>query len=253
MSNISQSSISDILKDGIHVFKKMVKQEIVPPQCNKIVDVMAGFEEEHGLPGCVGAIHGTFFHVQQPKEWGDNYFCYKRMCATLVLAVCDSKMIFTYVSSGHPGSVGDAHVWNNCVYKQALMRGMFDAPVSATLPQLNINGQDIMSYVVADSAFSLNERVIKCYDVPTTQQEIELCNELRLRHALVRHLIQLSHVTAQGLDEFLGSIAAQCLVQLFLDVLPALGQLRIECFCHFLPTFIGLGHGALVVLHDGAY
>lgn len=158
--DVSQPVISTILRDGIEVFKElMVPDEIKLPAGEQLRDVMDGFEAEAGMPNCIGAVDGTFFHMRQPSEWGDAYWCYKNFYGILVLAICDSNYIFTWASSGQPGSVGDAAVWNNSDYKAALVGGLFDLPDGEA--PVAVNGVHIPTYVVADAAFALHSRVMK--------------------------------------------------------------------------------------------
>ena len=46
--------------------------------------------------------------IKKPEELGDTYFCYKTVCALIVLGCVDARGIFTYVNAGRP--VGDSCV-----------------------------------------------------------------------------------------------------------------------------------------------
>lgn len=195
MWDVSQPSVSNIIADGIAVFKQhMVRAEIRAVAGEAAQKVAEDFKKEWGLPNCIGAVDGTFFHIQQPSGWGDAYWCYKRMYGIIVLAVCDPHMLFTYVNAGSPGSVGDAAVWNACSYKKALFDGDFDFDWQNNSPAgLGSADTPVKPFVVADSAFALEDRVIKCYDdpeaatLPSDVNEMKLLNEAIIR---TRRLIE---------------------------------------------------------------
>ncbi|KAF6263805.1 hypothetical protein COO60DRAFT_1488537 [Scenedesmus sp. NREL 46B-D3] len=62
--DVSQPVVSRILADGRAVFRNyMVDEEIHAPSGADVDDIAAGFEALAGMPGCVGAVDGTFFHI----------------------------------------------------------------------------------------------------------------------------------------------------------------------------------------------
>lgn len=115
----------------------------------------------------MGAVDGTFFHIRAPREWPNAYWCYKQFYSILVLAVCDANLLFTFVDAGEAGAAGDAHVWNKCLFKRALLAGVMDRVPACTTS----NGTVVHSYVVGDGAFALDGRVMKCYTVPIGMQQ----------------------------------------------------------------------------------
>ena len=60
-----------------YIFRKhMVTESIKFPTGGELVQVMTDFEGLCKLPGCCGAIDGTFTKPAGP--WGDVYYCYKK-------------------------------------------------------------------------------------------------------------------------------------------------------------------------------
>lgn len=67
----------------------------------------------NSFPNVFGCIDGTQIDIPCPKEDGGSYYNRKGVHALNVLAICNSKMEFTYVYSGWPGSSHDSRVWTN--------------------------------------------------------------------------------------------------------------------------------------------
>jgi hypothetical protein len=75
--------------------------------------VMQGFRDNCKVPGCLGAIDGSLIPMRKPTKEQANQdavslYGYKGGIASLLLAVCDVNMMFTYVSAGAPACVVDA-------------------------------------------------------------------------------------------------------------------------------------------------
>jgi hypothetical protein len=71
---------------------------------------MQGFRAAYGLPGCLGAIDGSLIPLKKPTKAqvtqdANSYFGYKGGIASLLLAVCDADLQFTYGSAGAPACV----------------------------------------------------------------------------------------------------------------------------------------------------
>lgn len=101
------------------MFEHFVSDWIAFPSTDEaLMDTMRGFLGLCKLPGVCGAMDGTFMPIRKPSKNGDQYWCYKKYCALLVLAVVDASGKFLFVSSSLPGSLGDASAWNTSVLKQ---------------------------------------------------------------------------------------------------------------------------------------
>jgi hypothetical protein len=87
--------------------------------------VMHGFMTEYELPGCLGAIDESLIPQHKPtkaqanQDADSNYGC-KGGIASLLLAVCDANLQFTYVNAGAPACVGDAGLFS----RSLLLRNM---------------------------------------------------------------------------------------------------------------------------------
>jgi hypothetical protein len=135
------------------------KKAIIFPKGERLHTVMRGFAEH--LPLCAGAIDGCLIPIKQPSgPFGFTFWCYKYFYAILLLAVVDSKGIFTYVSVGHPGSAGDAATFEKSRLKEMLESEEY-LPSSAGR---EIDGQWVRPYLVGDTAFALAPYMMKCYN-----------------------------------------------------------------------------------------
>lgn len=130
------------------------------------------------LPNCIGSVDGSFFRILQPPEYDRAYHCYKKYYAIIVMAIVDKDLRFVWFSAGTPGSLGDANVWNASEFSRKLhTTKRFDVPpiyISSAgniVPANHPNATVIDSYVVADSAFHLSTRCIKCYDPPNNPDQ----------------------------------------------------------------------------------
>ena len=83
------------------------------PTGNRYEDVMARFEEKHGIPGVVGAIDGTHIPIKAPTENQQDYINRKKFHSIILQAICDSEMIITDAFCRYPGRCHDARVFRN--------------------------------------------------------------------------------------------------------------------------------------------
>ena len=176
--DVSKTVVHMIVHDFIEVMAKhLVPSEVVFPQGDELNQTMVDFEALRGLPQCAGAMDGTFFVMKKPETWGDCYWCYKKCIAIIVFAVVDARGRFTYVNAGQPGSAGDGATWNGCGLKAQIEAGVL-------LPnegQTRVSGSRVGPFLVADSAFALSRKVMKCYEKPHPTDE-----EFNLNYAVIR-------------------------------------------------------------------
>ena len=69
------------------------------------------FHELAGMPNVLGAIDGTLINIVAPTEDENVYVNRKGNHSMNILAVCNAKMLYTYVVSKYPGSTNDAYIW----------------------------------------------------------------------------------------------------------------------------------------------
>lgn len=113
----------DVSKSTFHAavtrVAKCTVDEIMPqivrwPEGTKQQDTSNSFSEICGIQGVVGAVDGSHIEITSPYENPMAYYNQNKFYSIILLAVCDSKLNFTYVWAGNPGSSHDAAVLRTC-------------------------------------------------------------------------------------------------------------------------------------------
>ena len=83
------------------------------PSANRLFRTIEGFNENNGLPRCIGATDGTHIPIKAPHNHDGYYINRKGFHSMQLQVVCHTDMIFTNVCYGWPGAVHVAHVLRN--------------------------------------------------------------------------------------------------------------------------------------------
>jgi hypothetical protein len=158
--DISPAIISRIIRSSVYHFRQTaVKDALKLPKGAELQHVMQEFELLCHLPGVCGALDGTFIEISKPVANGHLYWCYKHIHAITLLAVVDHAGCFSYANAGKYGSSGDAAVWAASKLRRRLFQGtVYNAP------PVMVDGYPVQPYLVADAAFALHPRVMKCFN-----------------------------------------------------------------------------------------
>jgi hypothetical protein len=171
-SSISELCLHPTVRALRYVFlEKAETKNICWPKTDvEQLRVMQGFRTAYGVPGCLGVIDGSLIPQRKPtkaqaNQDADSYYGYKGGIASLLLAVCDADLQFTYVSAGAPACVGDAGLFSRC-----RLMGYLDEGLMRTLnvPLYFDDGTivNIWPYLVGDSAFPLGHHLMKAIEPP---------------------------------------------------------------------------------------
>uniref|UniRef100_A0A8P4JZX5 DDE Tnp4 domain-containing protein n=1 Tax=Dicentrarchus labrax TaxID=13489 RepID=A0A8P4JZX5_DICLA len=95
---------------ALHLGPTYVQLPLTEPGAEELV---AGFHRAHGLPQCLGAVHGTHIDIKQPSTDSTDYTDRRGRPSLNVQAVCDYQHRFVDVVIKWPGSVPDAQVFVN--------------------------------------------------------------------------------------------------------------------------------------------
>ena len=126
------------------------KDFIVFPSGSELDNVMQGFKEKWGVLQCVGAIDGSHIPVSAPSGQHTDFYNRKGWYSIIIQAVVDHSYPFRDVYIGWPGSVHDASIFgHSSLYKKAIAGSILNgAPI-------NLNSQDVVPYIIGDSAYPL--------------------------------------------------------------------------------------------------
>jgi hypothetical protein len=178
---LGRSTTSLIIHDVVGILCMEIAPELIKfPTGAKLIDARNAFlgKARDGLQGCVGAIDGTFMSIIKPNlPFADSYFCYKKYTAIIILAVVDANGSFIYYEAGRPGSAGDGFTFAMSSLRRRILTGEWltiPAELIAVIPdaELVLDGVVIPPYIVADSAFALTDKFMKCYNSVTTDAEM---------------------------------------------------------------------------------
>lgn len=85
---------------------------------DKWKDIRNGFQKNAKFPNCLGAVDGKHIRIIQPAQSGSSYYIYKNYILIILLAVCDSNYMFTFVDIGSYGRHADSTVFEeSCLNK----------------------------------------------------------------------------------------------------------------------------------------
>ena len=160
---------------------KVYRRYVKLPLDSDLQIIARNFQQRHKLPNCIGALDGTFFHIESPSQNNRAFFCYKKYYAIAILAIADTDYKFWYFNTGGRGGAGDAFLWNTSQFCRDLhTTRCYDLDPFFVTPAGNVvanstrsNGaRRVDSYLVADSAFSLTARCIKVDPAPNPARHV---------------------------------------------------------------------------------
>ena len=94
---------------------------------------------------------GTFVKIKRPaSQFANHWYCRKQFFAIHMLALCDWRMIFTFVDVGSPGNTHDSTAF--------LQSTLYDDILSNAFP---LNQGDLKYKILTDSAFRQQSFIVK--------------------------------------------------------------------------------------------
>jgi len=63
------------------------------------------------FPNCIRAVYGKYIRIRKPNESGSQYFNYKNIFSTVLMAVANADYCFISVEFGAYGSSSDSNVF----------------------------------------------------------------------------------------------------------------------------------------------
>lgn len=122
----------------------------LPAHEDDVKETISKFEEKLNFPHVVGAIDGTHVEIKAPLINPAIYFNRKQKYSIMTQAVADSRMLFTDVSTGWPGSIHDARGLRvSRVFREIENGTILTRPVAV------INRTNVRPLLLGDPAYPL--------------------------------------------------------------------------------------------------
>ncbi|XP_030757992.1 putative nuclease HARBI1 [Sitophilus oryzae] len=163
---IGVTTICNIIRETTLIIWNVLHPRVLPiPSEQKLREISNGFLRKWSLPNCVGAIDGKHVTIQAPNNSGSTYFNYKKNFSIVLLAVCDSSYMFTYVDVGAYGSQSDSGVLHQSSIGKKLFENNLNLPVAEELPNCPLKTK-VPYFFVGDEAFPLRENLMRPFSKP---------------------------------------------------------------------------------------
>lgn len=124
------------------------------------LEIAKDFETKWQFSHCLGAIDGKHIIIEKPPDSGSMYYNYKGTFSIVLLGIVNANYEFIYVNAGTNGSISDGGVFKHTSFHEKLLSNQLHLPGPSALPSSDV----VAPYCfVADSAFAMNENLLKPY------------------------------------------------------------------------------------------
>jgi len=180
------STVHNIIKQVCReIWRTMKSVCLRVPDAEKWKSIAVDFNIRANYPNCVGALDGKHIRVIKPVNSGSMYYNYKHFCSVVLLAMCDSNYLFTFVDIGAYGKESDSAVFRNSALCDAIKNKKFNFPAPTPI---GISEDTALPYViVADEAFGLSDHVMRPFGKKYLTQQRKVYN---YRHSRARRYIE---------------------------------------------------------------
>ena len=149
-----------VIETGKALYAVLAPEFLKVPNTEEWKNIARDFSRIWNFPNCVGAIDGKHIAMQAPKHSGSEYYNYKQIHSTILMAACDANYKFTLIDLGAYGKEGDKHVYSKSFIAKNLEDGTFGLPPCTSLPYSN---KCLPHVFVGDDAFPLKPYLLKPY------------------------------------------------------------------------------------------
>ena len=108
--HISKASVHRALWKVVEMLVERKEEYIAWPTEQEIAQIQQGFFSLAGFPQVVGCIDGTHIRIQEPVQHPNSFINRKYFPSINMLAICDHKSKFRYISVNWPGSCHDSFI-----------------------------------------------------------------------------------------------------------------------------------------------
>ncbi|PNF14277.1 hypothetical protein B7P43_G07084, partial [Cryptotermes secundus] len=184
---------------GISALSKIVKQVtqeiwrttksvcLAQPDAKKWKCIAEDFYSAANYPNCVGAMDGRHVRVIQPTHTGSMYYNYKHYFSVVLLAMCNSNYLFTFVDIGAYGKESDSTVFKNSALYDAIKNNTLKLPTAKPISEYF--NTHLPYVIVADEAFALSGHAMHPYPKKSSTTRKKVYNYC---HSRARRFIESS-------------------------------------------------------------
>ena len=155
------ATVSNIIHRTCHAIATQLAGKYLrrPTTLAETDELVTGFQRDHGIPQCLGAVDGTHIEIRRPSENSSYYINRKHRFSLNVQAVCDFRYRFIDVDIAWPGSAHDARVFAHSDINRALAQG--EIP---TEEKRIVDDEDpVPVFLLGDPAYPLLPYLLKEY------------------------------------------------------------------------------------------
>lgn len=155
------TTASEIVRDVCRqIWFKLQPIHLSKPNKKKWQDIAQQFKSRANFPNCLGAVDGKHIRIIHPPNSGSLYWNYKHFFSIVLLAVCDSNYLFTYVDIGAYGKTSDSTIWKDSSLYKKMKKNELDLPEPEII---SMDGNRLPYVFIGDEAFGLNEHMLRPY------------------------------------------------------------------------------------------
>ena len=131
-------------------------------------EIAASFSSRWNFHHVLVALDGNHIRIRSPANGGPQIYNYKGYHSIVLLALVDANYRFTWVQVGAQGAASDAQLWNESTLRDAVITNSIDIPQQEPLPG---DDRHIPNFIFGDSAFALNEWMMKPFAEASLEQD----------------------------------------------------------------------------------
>lgn len=131
---IAATTIGGIVRDVCeNIWIHMKDMCMVPLTEDRWKEIINGFMKTAQFPNCLGAVDGKHIRIIKPAGRGSAYYNYKKYFSVILMAVCDSNYMFTFVDIGSYGRHADSTIFEESTFYKSLLEKKLNIPAPSSI------------------------------------------------------------------------------------------------------------------------
>ena len=160
---VGATTVREIVRDSCNaIWEYLSPAYLSARDKNDWIRTADEFYERTNFPNCVGAVDGKHNWTRNTNDSGSQFFNYKNIFSTVLMAVADADCCFISVNVGNCGSSSDSNVFVNSTFGKLLKSNKLSIPDPRVLPS-DAEGLSMPFVLVGEEAFALSELMVRPY------------------------------------------------------------------------------------------